>query len=180
MPDAIQMVKDDHRKVERLFQEFEQSQSTDVALQICTELRVHTTLEEELLYPILRHVDTGLADEAQQEHDEAKSLVEQVEAASADDGTVTSLMEQLKAAVEHHVSEEEEQVLPRLEEEAGDQMGPDMVEAITQRKQELLREMGETTVDLSKEELYEKAKEADIPGRSKMDKEELAQALEER
>ena len=55
--DAIQMLKDDHRKVEALFEQFleeESGKKQQIAQQIFHELEVHSTLEEELFYPALQ------------------------------------------------------------------------------------------------------------------------------
>ena len=53
--DAIALLKADHRKVEDLFEQFEKatgdSRKEKLAAQICLELSVHATIEEEILYP---------------------------------------------------------------------------------------------------------------------------------
>ena len=53
--DAIALLKADHRKVEDLFEKFETAKDADrkkaLALEICTELTVHATIEEEIFYP---------------------------------------------------------------------------------------------------------------------------------
>ncbi len=56
--DAIQMLKDDHRQVEALFDQFleeEGGKKQQLAQQIFHELAVHSTLEEELFYPALQN-----------------------------------------------------------------------------------------------------------------------------
>src|SRR4051812_2694722 len=67
--DAISMLEADHRRVEELFGKFEQAGGEDakerIALQICTELKVHTVLEEEIFYPALRgKLEDEMVDEA--------------------------------------------------------------------------------------------------------------------
>jgi len=55
--DAIQMLKEDHRKVEALFEQFleeESGKKQQIAQQIFQELEMHSTLEEELFYPALQ------------------------------------------------------------------------------------------------------------------------------
>jgi hemerythrin superfamily protein len=56
--DAASLLKADHRKVEGLFAQFENSQQTEekrkLVQQICLELIVHTKLEEEIFYPACR------------------------------------------------------------------------------------------------------------------------------
>ncbi len=110
--DAIALLKADHRKVEDLFEQFEKargdSRKTSIAGQICTELKIHTMIEEEIFYPAFRgKIDDHTLDEAYVEHDGAKVLINDIESsdASADfyDAKVTVLSEEIK----HHVHEEE-------------------------------------------------------------------------
>ena len=50
--DAIALLKADHRKVEGLFEQFEKAKDGarkhKLALEICTQLTVHATIEEEI------------------------------------------------------------------------------------------------------------------------------------
>ena len=140
MSDAIQLLKDDHREVEALFEQFGQSGDPEIALKICEELTVHATLEEELVYPLYRSkVDTGAADEARHEHQEAKDTITQIEAAisAGDDDALKSLVTKLQASIEHHVEEEESELFPKLQSKIpdnADHLGNDIVA----RKEELL------------------------------------------
>ena len=82
-PDAISLLKADHRKVESLFARYEKSRSRDVkaklAREICLELSVHTSIEEELFYPAIKvTVDPDINDEAYVEHDGAKALIAEI------------------------------------------------------------------------------------------------------
>ncbi|OQW37339.1 MAG: hypothetical protein A4E19_14380 [Nitrospira sp. SG-bin1] len=55
--DAIQLLQEDHRRVETLFDQFldaDGGKRQQVAQQIFHELEVHSTLEEELFYPALQ------------------------------------------------------------------------------------------------------------------------------
>jgi hemerythrin superfamily protein len=56
--DAITLLKADHRKVENLFEQFEKTQAASrkqsLAHEICTELKIHTAIEEEIFYPAFR------------------------------------------------------------------------------------------------------------------------------
>ncbi len=110
--DAVTLLKNDHRIVEQLFTKFEAAKSNEdkqkIAKQICTELVVHTMLEEEIFYPACREkkVEDDLLDEAQVEHDGAKVLIRdlmKLPAHSPYYAKVTVLSEYIK----HHVGEEE-------------------------------------------------------------------------
>lgn len=137
MPDVFALLMDDHRTVEGLFSQFEQSQDPGVAMQICDELTVHALVEEELVYPILAtKVGTGLASEARHEHQEAKQLVSQIEAGVSAGNDVSDLVRQLKESVNHHVQEEENELFPKMQQAVPgliEELGADVVE----RKQTL-------------------------------------------
>lgn len=181
MPDVTKLLEQDHREVEDLFSEFEQTGDRSIALRICDELDVHTSLEEEIVYPALaREIDTGLAQEGRKEHGEAARIMRQIRGLSPDDGRLRTFVAQLKDSVMHHVEEEEEEVFPKMQDRLGDQLSV-LGQKLTERKQELMGSDGignGNGPDATKEELYEQAREAGIEGRSKMSKEELARALQ--
>lgn len=111
--DAIALLKADHRAVEELFAKFEKSRSPDqkvkLAKQICLELSIHTTIEEEIFYPTTQdNVEEDIINEAYVEHDGAKMLIAEIMEGSPDerfyDAKVTVLSEEIK----HHVKEEEQ------------------------------------------------------------------------
>jgi iron-sulfur cluster repair protein YtfE (RIC family) len=155
MPDVFALLMDDHRTVERLFSQFEQSQDPAVAVQICDELTVHAMLEEELVYPILgTKVGTGLAQEARHEHQEAKQLVSQIEAGINAGNDVSALVQQLKESVNHHVEEEEQELFPKMQAAVPgivDQLGEDIVDRKEELKAQVLqaREIGQSSAVVS-------------------------------
>jgi len=112
--DAISLLKSDHRKVEQLFEQYENSEDDDekrkIVRQVCTELIVHTTLEEELFYPACREkdVDSELMDEAQVEHDGAKILIGDLLQNSPGDQYYDAKVKTLSEYINHHVGEEEQ------------------------------------------------------------------------
>jgi hypothetical protein len=109
--DAIALLKADHRKVEDLFEKYESARSkkADIAKQICLELTLHTMLEEEIFYPACRQagVDSDMMDEANVEHDGAKSLIAELEAGSPDEDFYDAKVKVLSEEIKHHVKEEE-------------------------------------------------------------------------
>jgi hypothetical protein len=110
--DAIALLKADHRKVEDLFEQFETSSSSSkkqkLAHEICTELKIHTLIEEEIFYPAFRgKIDNDTLDEAYVEHDGAKVLVNDIEAGSPEDDYYDAKVKVLSEEIKHHVHEEE-------------------------------------------------------------------------
>ena len=110
--DAIALLKEDHRKVEELFEQFEKAKGEGrkekLALEICKELTIHTIIEEEIFYPSIEgKVDEDLLKESFVEHDAAKVLIAEIEAAGPSDEYYDAKVKVLKEEIEHHVEEEE-------------------------------------------------------------------------
>ena len=109
--DAIALLKEDHRKVEDLFAKYEHARGkkAEIAKQICMELIIHTMVEEEIFYPACRKagVESDKMDEANVEHDGAKTLIAELEAGSPDDEFHDAKVKVLSEEIRHHVKEEE-------------------------------------------------------------------------
>jgi hemerythrin superfamily protein len=188
MPDPIAMLEEDHRRVEALFEQYGQSQDPTIAQQIVTELQVHTTLEEREIYPIVKNDVPGgdeLEEEAEKEHKEVEQLLAQIEQKGFDDPSVPELMLQVEEGVSHHVAEEETEMFPKLRQTVGEEQLQQLGEKAMQAKQQLMAQKGGQSGgavvegEVTKDELYEQAKEMDIEGRSKMNKDDLQQAVEQ-
>jgi hemerythrin superfamily protein len=112
--DAIALLKEDHRTVEKLFKDFEgakgEGRKEKLAKQICLELSVHASIEEEIFYPACEGiVEEDLLKESYVEHDAAKLLIAEIEAANgADDEYFDAKVKVLQEEIEHHVEEEEQ------------------------------------------------------------------------
>ncbi|MGH9281129.1 MAG: hemerythrin domain-containing protein [Acidimicrobiales bacterium] len=130
MADPFAPLKADHRKVEGLFSQFEQTNEPDIARQICDELTVHAMVEEELVYPLLAtKVGHSDSEEARAEHEEAKGLISQIEQGLRSQSDVSSLVKELQQAVQHHVEEEEREIFPKMMEavpKLTEVLGPDV------------------------------------------------------
>lgn len=114
-PDAIALLKADHRKVEGLFAQFEAAKGDAkrkaLADQICLELSVHTKIEEDVFYPACEGaIEGSLLKEAYVEHDGAKVLIAEIEAGGPDGAYYDAKVKVLSEQIKHHVKEEEERV----------------------------------------------------------------------
>lgn len=110
--DATRLLADDHRKVEKLFEQYEKAsgdgRKQKLAAEICTELKIHAMIEEEIFYPALRgKIDEADLNEAYVEHDGAKVLINEIEAGGPDDDFYDAKVKVLQEEIEHHVKEEE-------------------------------------------------------------------------
>jgi Hemerythrin HHE cation binding domain len=111
-PDAIALLKADHRKVEDLFEAFESARGEGrkkaLAEQICLELTIHTKIEEEIFYPACEgEIEENTVKEAFVEHDGAKILVAEIEEGGPGDDFYDAKVKVLSEMVKHHVKEEE-------------------------------------------------------------------------
>lgn len=142
--DAISLLKADHEKVSRLFADFEKADSSEekkkLVSEICTELSVHTQLEEEIFYPAFKaaNKDKLLVPEATVEHETIKDLIEQLEGAEPNGEVYDAKVKVLSEYVKHHVKEEHSEMF--IEEKTDsldlDELGALMIE----RKADLLAE----------------------------------------
>jgi hypothetical protein len=111
--DAIALLKQDHREVEELFEQFEKAKGDGrkqkLAQQICLELTVHAMIEEEIFYPACEgKIDEDDIKEAYVEHDGAKVLLAEIEAADGQsDEYFDAKVKVLQEQIEHHIKEEE-------------------------------------------------------------------------
>jgi hemerythrin superfamily protein len=110
---AILLLKADHREVEALFKSFKAAKSEaekqSLAKKICTALKLHTRIEEEIFYPAFIQA-TGHKDihnEALVEHESAKRLIEEIESSVAGDPLFEARVKVLAEMIKHHVKEEE-------------------------------------------------------------------------
>ena len=98
--------------MEDLFAKFEnasgKARKQALAEEICTELKIHTSIEEEIFYPALQgKIEQDLLDEAYVEHDGAKVLINDIMAGGADEEFYDAKVTVLGEEIEHHVEEEE-------------------------------------------------------------------------
>jgi hemerythrin-like domain-containing protein len=145
--EAINMLKEDHDRVEKAFKEFEKLDREDtetvrqLVATVCEELKIHTTLEEEIFYPAVREAidDEDLMNEASVEHETAKMLIEQLENMQPDDPNYHATFTVLGEYVMHHVEEEEKEMFPAAKKTDLD--FESLAQQMKERKEELAGEM---------------------------------------
>ena len=116
---AITLLRADHQKVTDLFETFEKSRSTAkkkvIAQEICTELRVHAKIEEEIFYPAAKDAlnDKEMVPDALVEHDGVKKLIAEIE--NSEGGEMfNARVKVLSELVKHHVKEEQGELFPAV------------------------------------------------------------------
>ena len=141
--DAIQLLKNDHRTVEELFEEFENTKGSKskqrIASQICMELIVHAQIEEEIFYPAVKEaVEEEIYTEAHVEHDGAKVLIAEILDGDPDDEFYDANVKVLSEMIKHHVKEEEQRDGMFAQAKQGDVDLTGLGEQLAQRKADLI------------------------------------------
>lgn len=153
--DACDLLDADHKAVKALFKEYEslsesRSRSTtkkrQLADQICKELTVHATLEEEIFYPAVRKAikDNDLLNEATVEHASAKDLIAQIKGMDPADELFDAKVTVLGEYIDHHVKEERTEMFPKARASKLDLTS--MATQLQQRKDELMAREDQKTV----------------------------------
>jgi hemerythrin-like domain-containing protein len=123
MPDAITTLKADHKKVERLFREFEKTTDRatktrqSIVQSIVAELSVHTAIEEQVFYPMVRREVSERTDEvltSLEEHHIVKWLLSELDAMDPKDDHFEPKVMVLIELVRQHVLEEEQELFPAV------------------------------------------------------------------
>jgi hemerythrin-like domain-containing protein len=127
MTNPIEIIKRDHRKVEGLFKEYEDLEEKasetkrEVVGKIINELRLHTEMEEKMFYPIVKGKfsaeDEKMIEEAYAEHDVVKRLLEELGVTHPEDPQFDAKVKVLNENIAHHIMEEEQELLPKAEQE---------------------------------------------------------------
>ena len=120
--DAIELLIGDHKKVKAMFKEFEgltdrsKIGKKKIADQICDALTLHTIIEEEIFYPAVRKAikDDDLMDEALVEHASAKELIAEIAGMEPGEELYDAKVTVLSEQIDHHVSEEEGTMFPKV------------------------------------------------------------------
>ncbi|MDB5777536.1 MAG: hemerythrin [Herbaspirillum sp.] len=121
-PDAIALLKSDHREAEALFEQYEKlkesgspQEKMEIAKKVCGALLIHMEIEEKLFYPRVRAKigDDDLMNEALVEHNGAKDLIKELGELKADDPMFDAKIKVLSEEIKHHVKEEEGEMFPK-------------------------------------------------------------------
>jgi hemerythrin superfamily protein len=187
MPDVVDLIKAQHRRMETLLQQAQDAEPErmgELLQQVATLLVPHSEAEESFVYPAIRdharseesEVKDGVAEHHHIE-DLLRELLDEEPGSPGYDGKLAAMVGELQ----HHVEEEEQELLPVLSEKASeaerDELGARFAQATGQGDADAGAGSG-AVEGRTREELYELAKEKDISGRSTMNRDELARALE--
>jgi len=177
--DVVDLIMQDHREVERLFDELKDSpeKRPNLLPVLTTLLTAHSRAEEAEVYPVAA-AEAGEKEEvshSQQEHIEADQLLAKLASTDPTSAEFDTVLQNLVDAVAHHVEEEETKVLPGMRSNLSDERLAQLGEAfVASRKQHL----GEQPGDMTRDQLAQQASNADISGTSGLDKDALKKKVE--
>ena len=142
--DAFELLKADHRKVEDIFEKLEPTTEQAVKTRqelfarLQTELEIHTQIEEEILYPLLKKYSEtrDITFEGFEEHNVAKRLLKEMAVMDVSSEVWTAKLKVLQESIEHHVEEEEDEMFKdarkTLSKDQIDEIGNRLAEKKTQ------------------------------------------------
>ena len=153
-PDALSVLRRDHRLAEELFAEFARSapqQLDPLARRICKMLRVHAQIEEELFYPAVSRAltddsaksaaaDGTLVEQALREHAEAKQSIVRIESMTSENPSFQEEVAQLAQRTAEHIRNEEQELFPKVSASALDLVALGI--ALAERRDTLLDVLG--------------------------------------
>jgi hemerythrin superfamily protein len=168
---ALELLRADHQRVFKLFSEFnslkgiddEDDRKAELVDEICYELTLHTMLEEEIFYPVLRSAinDDDLMDEADVEHAGARELISQLEVMYPGDDHFDATVSVLGEEVGHHIEKEEGEMF-----EAARRAGIDferLGEQLAARREELEEDLSSPAGTIDAMEPHDGARRAPRP-----------------
>ena len=144
---VFDILKEDHRKVDGIFQQLEPAAEDGTRQQLFRQLKqeldLHAHVEETILYPALKEAaqTREITVEAYEEHAEVKQLLARIEQTPPGDGKWTDLVAELRHNVEHHVEEEESELFGA----ARDVLSGAQIDEITRRVEEAKQQGAKAT-----------------------------------
>jgi hemerythrin superfamily protein len=146
--DVIRLLKKDHKKVKRLFEEFAKlsvrsaQKKHTVVQEIYKLLSTHSQLEEEIIYPTLEELRSSeiknLVQEAYEEHQVTKTLLAELGELQPSDKHYDAKVKVMGEYVRHHVKEEETVILPLAQKHLSRKRREELSTAAETRHQDLL------------------------------------------
>jgi hemerythrin superfamily protein len=143
--DAIDLLDADHKLAQKMFLDYQAlcddgapaEVKQQLALKICQDLSVHTQLEEEIFYPLVRAAihDDSLMHEALDEHAEAKEAIARIQGMKPSDAGYDEEVIELGMTILDHVMVEREQIFLKARYSTADLRG--MVPDLYARKKKL-------------------------------------------
>jgi hypothetical protein len=147
---ATTLLRKQHRKVEGIFDKLENggNDRSSLLTELANDLAGHMAIEQTIFYPAVRDIDAEMVEQSYEDHAIAEMALKRLLATQPHDPTFDAKVIALRELIEHHVEEEEEELLPDAEEKMtaedleslGDEMETAFEEASERGYQALLPE----------------------------------------
>lgn len=142
---ALTLLKRDHTEVKKMLSDLEDTTEraektrTEGLATLKHELEIHEAIEEEIFYPALKeHPKTkDLALEGYEEHHVVDTIMGELEDVVPSDETWMAKFSVMKENLEHHITEEEDEMFPKVEQVFEDEELQDLGARMQARKEEL-------------------------------------------
>jgi hemerythrin superfamily protein len=188
--DCLDLLIADHNRFRGTFARFRTAHDEDDVAEMSSlanlmsqDLKIHTTIEEEIFYPAVHDLSEEIGetvDEGLQEHHVADVLDEEIKGLTpGEDDWVAKVMVMIEG-VEHHAEEEEKELFPAVRGATDSGRREQLGQKMDARRAQLGFPTVAEREKLPTDELKELAKEQEIAGRSSMSKQELAAAVDTR
>ena len=147
--DAIVLLKNDHKTVEKLFKQYEKAaddayeEKRQIVAQFIAELSVHAHIEEQIFYPEAREQAPETEDhvlESLEEHHIVKWVLSELQDMDPRDERYDAKVSVLMENVRHHVEEEEHDWFPEVRKAFGRKKLQEIGERLAAAKETAPRE----------------------------------------
>ena len=145
MPNAIELLEEDHRKVKKLLEQGDETTEnavrtrTEVLEKIRTEMKVHEAIEEEIFYPALQQHEKAkdIVLEGYEEHHVVDVILAELDDVSVEDERWAAKFSVMKENVEHHIEEEENDMFEKAKQIFSDDELNELGERMETKKKQL-------------------------------------------
>jgi hypothetical protein len=145
MPNAIELLKEDHRKVKKLLEQGDETTEnavktrTEVLEKIKAEMQVHEAIEEEIFYPALQQHEKAkeIVLEGYEEHHVVDQILGELDDVSVEDERWAAKFSVMKENVEHHIEEEEDDMFKKAKQIFSDDELNELGERMEAKKKQL-------------------------------------------
>ena len=142
-PEILQLLHQEHEEVQGLFEQFHKSMSAKngekkadaISKQIFDDLKLHTEMEEKIVYPSLKEQDAKLFYEAGEEHHVVDLLIEELQQMKVSVPEYAGKMTVMEESVKHHIQEEENEMFKLISQLPDETLGK-MAEEWKRQKQQ--------------------------------------------
>ncbi len=140
--DAIELLKQDHKKVEKIFTDMEKKEARPKLFpELDRELSIHAEIEEKIFYPATKEAvpTRDLVLESIEEHKQIKMVLSDLEKTDNTTEVWGAALKVLKEDVMHHVGEEEKELFPKVKKVLSKQQLEDLGTRMAEMKTQLMR-----------------------------------------